>query len=98
MSGELMVNWLRPVWGQRSGAMLPPSLLIVDSFCGHLEEMRTDIAAILGGPTSMLQLDVSINRPFEDNVRRLYMERMAKENRGLTPPGKMRRPSIDTLC
>lgn len=107
MSAELMVDWLRTVWGRRPGALLLPSLLVVDSFRGHLEkgvrrrmeEMRTDIAVIPGGLTSVLQpLDVSINKPFKDNVRRLYTQWMADGNHNLTPTGKIRRPSIDMLC
>lgn len=107
MSAELMLDWLKTVWGRRPGALLLPSLLVVDSFRGHLEkgvrrrmtEMRTDIAVIPGGLTSVLQpLDVSVNKPFKDNVRRLYTEWMAEGNHDLTPAGKIRRPSIDMLC
>lgn len=101
-----MVDWLKTVWGGRPGALLP-SLLIVDSFRGLLEQgvlrrmkdMHTDIAVIPGGLTSLLRpLEVSINKPFKDNVRRLYMEWMADGDHDLTPAGKIRRPSIDMLC
>jgi hypothetical protein len=58
-----------------------------DSFRGHLEddtkriltEMKTDLAVIPGGLTSVLQpLDVSVNKPFKDNVRKLCTQWMAK--------------------
>nr|XP_054928945.1 uncharacterized protein LOC129385819 [Dermacentor andersoni] len=107
MSAELVSDWLKTVWGRRPGALLLPSLLVMDSFGGHLEknvrcrmsELRTDLAIIPGGLTSVLQpLDVSINKPFKDNVRRLYTEWMAAGNHDLTPAGKIRRPTIDMLC
>uniref|UniRef100_A0A1E1X208 Putative pogo transposable element n=1 Tax=Amblyomma aureolatum TaxID=187763 RepID=A0A1E1X208_9ACAR len=107
MSAELVSDWLKTVWGRRPGALLLPSLLVMDSFRGHLEknvrcrmsELRTDLAVIPGGLTSVLQpLDVSINKPFKDNVRRLYTEWMAAGNHDLTPAGKIRRPTIDMLC
>lgn len=74
-----------------------PFLLIVDHFHGHLkdsvwhrmQEMRADVAVISGGLTSMLKpLDASINKPFNDDMWRLYMELMA--NHDLTPAEKIR--------
>ena len=64
-----------------------PSLLVWDSFHGHLgddtkrllSEMKTDLAVIPGGLTSVLQpLDVSVNKPFKDNIRKLYAQWMAE--------------------
>lgn len=107
MTAELMVDWIRTVWGRRPGALLLPSLLVVDSFRGHLvdsvraelKELRTEIAVIPGGLTSLLQpLDVSVNKPFKDNVRRLYAAWMAEGQHDLTPGGKIRRPSVEVLC
>lgn len=107
MTADLMVDWVKTVWGRRPGALLFPSLLVLDSFRGHLQEsvrakfkeLRTDLAVIPGGLTSMLQpLDVSLNKPFKDNVRRLYAEWMAEGEHALTPGGKIKRPSVELLC
>lgn len=107
MTADLMVDWIKTVWGRRAGALLLPSLLVLDSFRGHLvdsvrtelKERRTEIAVIPGGLTSLLQpLDVSLNKPFKDNVRRLYAEWMAAGDHDFTPSGKIRRPSVEVLC
>ena len=45
------------------------------------KQKNTDIAVIPGGLTSVLQpLDVSLNKPFKDNVRTLWMEWMAGDH------------------
>lgn len=107
MSADLMVDWVRTVWGRRPGALLLPSLLVLDSFRGHLgenvrrelQELRTEIAIIPGGLTSVLQpLDVSVNKPFKDSVRRLYTDWMAQGGHTLTPTGKIKRPSVELVC
>lgn len=107
MTADLMVDWVKTVWGRRPRALLYPSLLVVDSFRGHLvdsvrtklKELRTDLAVIPGGLTSMLQpLDVSLNKPFKDNVRRLYAEWMAEGDHAMTPGGKIKKPSVELLC
>jgi hypothetical protein len=41
---------------------------------------------------------VSVNKPFKDNVRKLYTQWMAKGGHKLTPTGKIRRPSIEMMC
>jgi hypothetical protein len=41
---------------------------------------------------------VSVNKPFKDNVRTLYMQLMAKGGHELMPTGKIRRPSIEMMC
>lgn len=90
----------------RPSALLP-SLLVLDSFREHfvdsfrrkLKDLRTDIAVIPGGLTLVLQpLDVSLNKPFKDNARRLDTEWMAASNCALTPGGEIKRPSIEMLC
>jgi hypothetical protein len=84
MDAAMVCDWVRTVWGQRPGALLRrPSLLVWDSFRCHLgddtkrilTEMKTDLAVIPGGLTSVSQpLDVSDNKPFKDNVRKLYTQ------------------------
>lgn len=107
MSADLMADWVHTVWGRRPGALLLPSLLVLDSFRGHLcenvrrelEELRTEIAVIPGGLTSVLQpLDVCVNKPFKDGVRRLYTDWMAGGGHALTPTGKVKRPSVELVC
>jgi hypothetical protein len=61
--------------------------------------MKTDLTVIPGGLTSALQpLDVSVNKQFKDNVRKLYTQWMAKGGHDLTPTGKIRRPSTEMTC
>lgn len=108
MDTSLVEDWIRTVWGNRAGSLLRcPALLVLDSFRGHLTEntkklletMKTDLAVIPGGLTSVLQpLDVSINKPFKDNVRKLYQCWMAENVHELTPTGKIRKPSVELLC
>ena len=56
-----------------------PMMMVYDSFRGHLEESvkkkfcnsGIDLAVIPGGLTSVCQpLDVAINKPFKDNLRK----------------------------
>jgi hypothetical protein len=61
-------DWVRNVWERHPGALRnPPSLLVLDTFRGHLsEELKVklerkncDLVVILGGMTSQLQtLDI----------------------------------------
>ena len=81
--------------------------MVLDSFRGHLNEDvknklqrgRTDIIVIPGGVTSILQpLDLSINKPFKESLRRFYGEWMAESNHRYTPGGKIKRPLLETMC
>lgn len=79
------------------------SLLVVNSFRSHLEEgirrhmkeMRTDIAMISGGLTSVLQ---PLKSRLTSHSRTTCGGWMAKGDHDLTPAGKIRPPSIDMLC
>ncbi|KAH8037549.1 hypothetical protein HPB51_013339 [Rhipicephalus microplus] len=102
-----MVDWVKTVWGRCPRALLYPSLLVIHSFHGHLvgsvraklKELRTDLAVIPGSLTSMLQpRDIFLNKPFRDNVRRLYSEWMAEGDHAMTSGGKIKKPSVELLC
>jgi len=77
MTEELMLEWLKIVWGRRPRALNQPSMLVLDAFKGHLTDsvknqlrkMKTELVIIPGGMASVLQpMDVSINRPFKRQV------------------------------
>lgn len=60
---------------------------------------KTQQVVIPGGLTSILQpLDVCINKPFKDHLRRFYNEWMMRKDRPLTPAGNIKRPSLELLC
>jgi hypothetical protein len=75
---EEMLFWVENIWNQRASlSSNPRSLLVLDSFTGHLvdsvknrlQEKNTNIAVIPGGLTSKLQpLDVSVNKSFKSKV------------------------------
>ena len=74
-----MKIWFQKVWERRSGGLLEKeSLLVWDAFRAHLPqrtkevavELKTHLAVIPGGLTSLLQpLDVIINKPFKQAIR-----------------------------
>ena len=100
--------WLEKVWQRRPGGLRRrKALLVWDSFKAHLTEdvtrsveaTNTDIAVIPGGLTGILQpLDVSINKPFKDGLRRRWVEWMAAEQYTFTAGGNMRAPPLITLA
>uniref|UniRef100_A0A671NPD7 HTH CENPB-type domain-containing protein n=1 Tax=Sinocyclocheilus anshuiensis TaxID=1608454 RepID=A0A671NPD7_9TELE len=108
METELVVDWLKVVWGRRSGPLRNKrNMLILDAFRGHLtspvkEQLRAmngDLVIIPGGMTSQLQvLDVVVNKPFKDNLRKRYTEWLLSGNRTLTPSGKIQKPTVSLLC
>jgi len=80
MDTEGMKLWIDKVWHVRCGGLeRRRSLLVFDSFEAHmtdrvkraLECENMNLAVIPGGLTSILQpLDVSLNKPFKDGVRK----------------------------
>ncbi|KAK0133215.1 Pogo transposable element with KRAB domain [Merluccius polli] len=86
METELVVDWLKVVWGRRCGGLRNKrNMLVLDSFRGHLTEpVKTQVRAMNGdlvinrgggGMTSQLQvLDVVVNMPFKDNLCKRYTE------------------------
>ena len=84
-----------------------PTMIVYDSFRGHLEEsvkkkfkeINVDLAVIPGGLTSMCQpLDVTINKPFKDNLRKEWHLWMAGGGAGTTSAGNLRRASLSDVC
>jgi hypothetical protein len=82
-------------------------MLDLDAFRGHLsEELKVklerkncDFVVIPGGMTSQLQaLDVSVNKPFKDYLRREYEAWLLSENLPLTPSGMIKRASASKLA
>uniref|UniRef100_A0A672HC27 HTH CENPB-type domain-containing protein n=1 Tax=Salarias fasciatus TaxID=181472 RepID=A0A672HC27_SALFA len=108
METELVVDWLKVVWGRRHGGLRKTrNMLVLDAFRGHLTEpvkkqlrsMNGDIVIIPGGMTSQLQvLDVVVNKPFKDNLRKKYTEWLLSADHALTPTGRIQKPAVRLLC
>jgi hypothetical protein len=84
-----------------------PAMMVYDSFRGHLEESVKqkfhengfDLAVIPGGLTSICQpLDVAINKPFKDNLRKEWHIWMANGGAGETAAGNLRRAKLSDVC
>lgn len=108
MDAAMLGDWMRTVWNRRPGSKLKkPSLLVWDNFRGYLGEgtkailkaMMTDLAVIPIGLTSVLQpLDVSVNKPFKESVKKLYLQWVAEEKQTLAPTEKIKPPSSEIIC
>jgi hypothetical protein len=81
MTSDLMKNYIDFLFKFRMSENLSkePAMMVYDSFRGHLEESvkikfkqhNFHLAVIPAGLTSVCQpLDVSINKPFKDNLRK----------------------------
>ena len=84
-----------------------PKMMVYDSFRGHLEESVKnkfresgfDLAVIPGGLTSICQpLDVAINKPFKDNLRKEWHLWMANGGAGETTAGNLRHARLSEVC
>jgi hypothetical protein len=82
-------------------------MLVYDSFKGHLgesvkrklHESGIDLAVIPGGLTSICQpLDVSINKPLKDNLRKEWHIWMAGGGARTTAAGNLRRAKLSDVC
>src|SRR6266542_3072444 len=102
-----MLWWIEIVWTSRNPFGNPRSMLVLDSFRGHivesvknrLIEKNTNIAVIPGGYTSKLQpLDVTINKSFKFKVKDRYNDWMISNIHAFTPTGKIKRPSYSTVA
>ena len=82
-------------------------MMVYDSFKGHLEESVKekfcengfDLAVIPGGLTSICQpLDVAINKPLKDNLRKEWHLWMANGGARETVAGNLRRARLSEVC
>lgn len=100
-------QWLHQVWNTRPGAMMSKrSMLVWDMFRAHITEnckktarnLRTDLAVIPGGLTSVLQpLDVCLNKPFKDRLRKMWIDWMTSGSATLTKGGNLMKPDITVV-
>ena len=102
MDEDIMKQWITRVWVQYTKKR--PSLLVLNSFSAHVTEeiqvmfarCNTTVIVIPGGCTSVLQpLDVSINRPFKDHLRKCWQQYMVEQSdlvgsadKKIQPPSK----------
>ncbi|GET02369.1 pogo transposable element with KRAB domain [Rhizophagus clarus] len=95
MTSDLMKKYIEFLFRLRMAENLSkePAMMVYDSFRGHLEESVKDkfkqhdfhLAVIPAGLTSICQpLDVSINKPFKDNMRKEWHEWMCQGGAGET--------------
>ena len=102
------LDWLNRVWNRRPGTLLKkPSMLVWDMFRAHhteevkkkAKQIKTTLAVIPGGLTSVLQpLDVCLNKPFKDRVRKMWSEWMISGDVKLTKGGNMMKPDLDLVA
>ena len=107
MDSEGMKTWIEKVWRSRRGGLgRRRSLLVCDAFEAHVTERvktaltqeNTNLAVIPGGLTSILQpLDVSLNKPFKDGVRKRWVEWMAEGIHEFTASGRQKKPSEELI-
>ncbi|GBC39391.2 pogo transposable element with KRAB domain [Rhizophagus irregularis DAOM 181602=DAOM 197198] len=105
MDSKLMINYIDYYFNNNRSR--DPTMLVYDSFRGHLEESvkakfhdnNIDLAVIPGGLTSICQpLDVAINKPFKDNLRKEWHLWMANGGAGETTAGNLRRAKYSDVC
>src|SRR4051794_23471706 len=105
MDTNLMRNYVDYINESRTNS--DPMMMVYDSFRGHLEESvkkkfhenGIDLAVIPGGLTSICQpLDVAINKPFKDNLRKEWHIWMSNGGAGETAKGNLRRAKISDVC
>jgi hypothetical protein len=108
MDSELMKRYIDYLDSVRNNnGSSAPMLMVYDSFRGHLEESVKkkfkdngyNLAVIPGGLTSLCQpLDVAINKPFKDNLRKAWHIWMAGGGAGQTVRGNLRRAKFSDVC
>jgi hypothetical protein len=84
-----------------------PTMMVYDSFRGHLEESVKakfcesciDLAVIPDGLTSICQpLDVTINKPFKDNLCKEWHIWVTEGGAGSTASGNFHHAKLSDVC
>jgi DDE superfamily endonuclease len=100
-----MGKWVKHWKKMLPGLNKSKAMLVFDSFSAHktdqikasLRSENTDLVIIPRGLTSMCQpLDVSINKPFKNNLRRYWHEWMIGGGNGVTKSGNLKRADLAT--
>ena len=108
MTSDLMKSYIDFLFKIRMSENLSkePSMMVYDSFRGHLEENvkakfrqhNFQLTVIPVGLTSVCQpLDVAINKPFKDNLRKEWHEWMCQGGAGITAAGNLKRAKISDV-
>ena len=72
---------------------------VTDTVKASFKRENTELAVIPGGLTSLLQpLDVSLNKPFKDGVRKKWMQWLADGIHEFTASGRQKKPSEELIC
>ena len=107
MDQGLVQDWLRTVWSKVGGFTRKKSMLVWDSFrahssapiCSMLKSLNTEPIVIPGGMTSMVQpLDVAINKPFKDRMRKKWQEWILADQHTFTASGRIRKVELTQIC
>ena len=102
MDADQMKIWIEKVWRSRLGGLGRRCLLVYDVFEAHVTESvkaaiareNMNLAVIPGGLTLLLQpLDVSLNKPFKDNVTKRWRQWMANGIHEFTADVRQKKPS-----
>ena len=103
--------WLKRCYVQRPGGFFrqQKSLLVldsIDSMRAHISDISKEriqatdsiLAVIPGGLTKLLQpLDISVNKTFKAELRKLWESWMCHGEKSFTNTGRMRRASYQTV-
>ena len=99
MNEDLTHTWLNKVWGtlafsRRLLCWDAYRCLIQDSTKQLLSKLKTDVAVIPGGCTSLLQApDVSWNKPFKTYYREIYDDWLNDGEKATTKGGNIKPPT-----
>lgn len=109
MDNDVMNIWLSSSYVKRPGGFFrqSKSLLVLDSMRAHISDVTKERirstgsipAVIPGGLTKILQpLDISVNKCFKTEMRKLWEAWMSDGEKSYTATGRMRRASYQIVC